>query len=132
MEEFGAEIAYPTIELICEINRRMILESDGLFVPPDNLLNRGSLEYILYTIEFPFYDTYTTPKEKAAGIAYYIITRHVFHDGNKRTAIQTAREFLIQNNFKLFLDTSIEDLALEIAQNRATEDQLLRWLHEHQ
>jgi death-on-curing protein len=132
MEEFGTEIAYPTIDQICEINRRMIQESYGLFVPPDNLLNRNSLEYILTTVEFPFYDMYTTPKEKAAAIAYSIITRHIFNDGNKRTAIQTAYEFLRLNNVNLFLHSSIVELSENIAENRATQDQLLKWLHEHQ
>ena len=47
MEEAGGGIVYPTLEQICEINRRMVSEFGGLFVPPDNSLNRNALEYIL-------------------------------------------------------------------------------------
>ena len=80
MEEFGKEIAYPTIEQICEVNRRMIEEFGGLFVPPNNLLNLDALEYILSAIKVTVYgrEIYSTLKEKASAIAYYIISRHVF------------------------------------------------------
>jgi len=132
MEDSGKEIAYPSIEDICEINRRMIEESDGLFFPPDNLLNLNSLEYILTNIEFPFYEMYTTIKEKAAALAYHIISRHVFNDGNKRTAAQAAFEFLRANDVSLFIDPSIVELTEEIAENRATQSEVLKWLHEHQ
>jgi death-on-curing protein len=136
MEGYGKEIAYPTIEQICEVNRRMVKEEEfgGLFVEPDNLLNLDALEYILDTIQFSMHgiNIYPTLKEKAAAVAHHIISRHVFHDGNKRTGTHIAWEFLRANGREVFLDESIVELTVAIAKNEASRGILLQWLHEHQ
>ena len=134
MEEFGEDIAYPTIEQICQVNRRMIAEFDGLFLPPNNLSNLHALEYILDAIKLSIYGytIYPTLKEKASAIAYHIISRHVFWDGNKRTAIHIAWEFLNSNGKSILLDSSIEELSVAIAARKATQDELLKWMHNHQ
>jgi|Deesub1362A_J573_1020465.scaffolds.fasta_scaffold18070_2 death-on-curing protein len=134
MEEIGPEIAYPTIEQIIDANRRLIKESGGSFTRPTNLRNRQSLEYILDAIAFPLFGTelYPSIKEKAAALAHRIITAHVFMDGNKRTGIHAAWEFLRANGISLNLDASVEDLAVDLALRRAGYDDLLKWLHSHQ
>jgi len=136
MEEYGEEIAYPTVEQICEVNRRMVKEEEfgGLFLEPDNLLNLGALEYILDAVQFSVHDVviYPTLKEKAAAIAHSIISRHVFHDGNKRTGTHIAWAFLRANGREVLLDHSIVDLTVAIADSGAPLEALLRWLHEHQ
>lgn len=132
MENFSREIAYPTVGQICEINRRMIEEFGGLFIPPNNLLNLDALEYTLDAVKSPFFGTYPTLKEKASAIAYHIISRHVFHDGNKRTGSHITWEFLRANGINLFLNSSIVELTIAIAKNEAMQDQLLEWLHKHQ
>lgn len=134
MEGFGRQVVYPTVEQICEVNRRMIDSFGGRFVPPDNFQNRGSLEYIIVAIESPLFgqDIYPTLKQKAAAIAYQIISRHVFIDGNKRTAVHTAWEFLQSNEIPLYLDPTIVDLAVAVAQGSAGYGELLEWLHSHQ
>lgn len=136
MENSGEEIAYPTIEQICEVNRRMIKEEEfgGSFVEPNNFLNSDALEYILDAIQFSVYGPaiYPTLKEKAAAVAHHIISRHVFHDGNKRTGTHIAWEFLRANKRDVSLDESIVELSVDIAKKEATEQDLLQWLHEHQ
>jgi death-on-curing protein len=136
MENSGQEIAYPTIEQICEVNRRMIEEEEfgGSFLEPDNLNNLNALEYILDAIQFSMYGItfYPTLKEKAAAIAHHIIARHVFHDGNKRTGAHIAWEFLRANGREVFLDQSIVELTIAIAKSEASQEVLLQWLHEHQ
>lgn len=136
MEKSGKEIVYPTVEQICEINRRMIEEEEfgGLFIEPDNLLNLDALEYILDASQFPVYGLviYPTLKEKAAAIAYHIIARHVFYDGNKRTGTHIAWEFLHANEREVFLDESIVELTVAIAKSETSQEVLLQWLHEHQ
>jgi death-on-curing protein len=134
MEEIGGGIVYPTLEQICEINRRMVSEFGGLFVPPNNLLNKSALEYILRIIQTDVfgYTPYPTLKEKASALAYHIITRHVFQDGNKRTAIHTAWEFLLSNDITLFLDQSIIDLSIDIAKGEIAQQEMFTWLHGHQ
>ena len=129
MEDLSGEIVYPSVEQICDVNRRMIKEFGGLFIPPDNLLNVNALEYILDTIKGSLFVSYPTLKEKVAAISYYIISRHVFHDGNKRTGTHIAWEFLHANGINLVLDQSIVDLVVSIAEGQSTQDQLLQWLH---
>jgi len=134
MDDFGSEVAYPTVEQICEVNRRMIDQFGGFFQPPDNLLNLDSLKYVLDITALPlcgFY-LYPTLKEKAAAIAHQIISRHIFHDGNKRTATSIAWEFLRSNGMPVFIEQSILGLTEAIAQRVATYEELLAWLHGHQ
>jgi len=134
MEETSGEIVYPRLEQIIDTNRQMIKKFGGFFLGTDNLINRSSIEYILDAIESNIsgIELYSTIKEKACAVAYYIISRHVFNDGNKRTATQVALEFLRANSVNIFIDESIIDLAVEIAKGKAEEKELLNWLHEHQ
>lgn len=134
MEEPRAAIAYPTIDQIIEVNRRMIQEFGGSFSPPTNLINRNSLEYILEAISRPVFGRhlFLSLKDKAAALAFEIIAAHVFIDGNKRTATHTAWEFLRSNQIGVYLDHSVEDIAVAVASRTASRDDLLSWLHSHQ
>jgi len=134
MENSGQDVAYPTLEQICDMNRRMIDTFDGIFYEPDNLLNRNSLEYILTAIEFPIagMQFYPTVKEKAAALAYTIIARHVFNDGCKRTGINIAAEFLSSNQNPVFMDEKVPELLKDIAEGKAGYEEMLDWLHNHQ
>jgi len=134
MEAFGSGVVYPTIEQIIDVNRQMIKTSGGSFTPPDNFHNRNSLEYILDAIANPIFKQFLYPSllEKAAALAYEIISCHVFLDGNKRTGIHIAWEFLRSNNMPIFLDSTIENLAINLANGTATRDDLLLWLRDNQ
>jgi len=73
-----------TVERILEINRRMIYEFGGIFFVGDhNLANPGSLEHVLVEIRGSLFgqELYPTVYEKAAILAWRIITGHIFHDG---------------------------------------------------
>lgn len=134
MEESGAEITYPTLEQVIDVNRRMVETSGGRFVQPDNFQNRAALEYILVAISSSIFEhsLFESLKQRAAALAFEIISSHVFIDGNKRTGIHIAWEFLRSINISLSLDHSVEDVAVQIAAGSATRDNLLEWLHDHQ
>jgi death-on-curing protein len=106
----------------------------GLFTPPKNLLNLGALEYILVNIIDTEWDAsnHLFLKEKAASLGYHIISRHVFNDGNKRTASHIVWEFLQANGVQVFLDETIIDLTLSIAEGTASSEDLYSWLTNHQ
>ncbi|MGB8213851.1 MAG: type II toxin-antitoxin system death-on-curing family toxin [Anaerolineales bacterium] len=133
MEKISSEIVYPTIEQIIDVNRRMIEISGGSFTPPDNFRNFSSLSYILVAIVYPIYgiNLFSTLIEKAAGLAYEIIASHIFLDGNKRTGLHIAWEFLKANGVEIYLDASAEEIALGIANKEATRDDLVNWLINH-
>jgi len=126
-------IAYPTVSQICEINHLMIEKYGGLFLPPNNISNSSSLEHVLTIIRVDLYGQmlYPTLEDKACAIAYHIIKGHVFFDGNKRTAMHTAWEFLRSNGVKVYLDSSIINLSLDIATGQKSQDDLLMWLLDH-
>lgn len=134
MEDPGREVVYPTVEQVCDVNRRMIKQFGGLFVTTDNLLNPDALEYVLDSVKSSVYghSIHHSLKEKASAIAYQIISRHVFWDGNKRTAIHIAWEFLHSNSVNLYLDPSIVELSVAIAAGESSQSELLRWLYDHQ
>ena len=133
MEELGFQIVYPTLDQIVEVNRRMIGSSGGYFVPPDNLRNRRSLEYVLAAVQFPLLGKLMYPaiEEKAAALAFEIIRSHVFFDGNKRTGIHVAWMLLRSNAIMVSLDDSIVDLAVRVAVGTASRSDLVVWLCNH-
>lgn len=134
MDCFSSNVAYLTSDQICDINRRMINKKGGLYTPPNNLLNPGALEYILEDIIEPNLDTsnHLTLKKKAAKMGHTIIAKHIFNDGNKRTAIHSAWEFLRANGVCVFIDPTIIDLALSMAQGKSTDKDFFSWLKDHQ
>lgn len=101
MENSSREIVYPTVNQICEINRRMIQEFGGLFIPPHNLFNPNALDYVLGAINFPIIESYnyTTVKEKATTLAYYIISR--FQDMFLMMEIKERELMLLGNSSML-------------------------------
>jgi death-on-curing protein len=112
----------------------MIEAVGGSFTPPDNGRNRRSLEYILDAIRFRIYDRelFPTLKEKAAALAYEIISAHVFIDGCKRTGVWIAYEFLVANAVPIVYDRTVEDIAVDMARGTAGREDFLHWLHSHQ
>jgi death-on-curing protein len=134
MERAGGEIKYPTFDQICDVNRRMIEQSGGIHIPPNNLRNRNSLEYILDAIKYEIFgdQLFLTLEEKAAALAYGIIRSHVFVDGNKRTALHIAWEFLASNGVEVDLhDESIINLVVRVAEGNSDREELTRWFETH-
>lgn len=134
MEAPSSEVAFPTRDGIVEANRLMIATFGGSFIPPCNLRNPNSLAYILEAVSRPVFDHHLFPslKEKAAALAFEIISAHVFFDGNKRTALYVAYEFLAANGVTLVLDDTAEGIAVAVAEQAANRDSLLQWMHDHQ
>ncbi len=74
------------------INRRTIEVHGGNFQAPDNLLNVDRLDYALEIVQSTVFGTpvYQEVWEVAAAYMFYIVTGHVFTDGNKRTGLEAA------------------------------------------
>jgi death-on-curing protein len=118
---------------ITEINRRIIEEFGGFFVEiDDNLLSRGSLEHVLDEIQGAVfgYEPYPTLVEKAAALSWRIIRGHVFHDGNKRTGMESCRLFLDLNKHTMRIDQDVVVMALRIANNEIEFSEFVSWLTE--
>jgi len=126
-------IRYINREIIIEINKEMIDRFGGVdFEGADNVRNPDSLSYILEAIQNPICgkDLYPMIFEKAAALGHQIICRHVFYDGNKRTAFESIRLFLFINNYYLRIDKGIVEKALEIAAGKVSIGNLAKWLEQ--
>ena len=120
-----------TVPDVIEINRRMTAHFGGIFFDgDDNLANRGSLEYVLAEIHGSLYELELYPDvfQKAGLIAWRIITGHIFHDGNKRTGMESCRLFLELNGYTLRMDMEIVDMALRIATHEISFEEFVEWL----
>ena len=124
-------IKFLEVEDVIEINRRMVLTYGGFFVEgDDNLANPGSLKYILEAVQGSFFghDPYPSLIEKAAALAWQIITVHVFHDGNKRTGMEACRLMLDLNGFTMKMDGEVIDVAIWISEGQISFGDLVQWL----
>jgi len=111
-------LRFPTRENILGLNRRHLGSTGGEFFEPENLLNQGSLEWVLEAIRYPLFGVIRYPSlaEKAAWLAWIIIRGHVFWDGNKRTGMSALEAMLRLNDYWLdAMDDEIEEVALRIA-----------------
>ena len=126
---------YPNREHIIRLNYQIITTSKGLFIPPNNLINPDSLEWVLNTIQYPLFDSYPTIEEKSALLCWTIIRSHIFNDGNKRTGMVALETFLNMNGEIINAsDVEIKDIALFVADHnnkKTSKSELIRWIHEH-
>jgi death-on-curing protein len=124
----------PTWEDIILLNHRLIEETGGLWIGPDNLRNSGSLKWVLEAIQYPLFgfDLYPTLAEKAALLAWIIIDDHVFHDGCKRTGMAALEVFILLNGYRLGASgDEIRDVAILVAQSTQigyTRDDFVSWV----
>ena len=133
MEHPRGYVVYPSFDDICAVNRRMIDASGGSFCSPANLSNPEALQYALDALSASVFghELYPSLEEKAAALAQAIISRHVFRDGNKRTAVHVMWELLRANGVPVYLDITVAGLARRIAAGEATYEDLLCWLRVH-
>jgi death-on-curing protein len=109
----------------------MIQQFGGIFfMGNDNLLNPGSLDFLIVTMQGSLLDIdpYPTIFEKAALLAWRIITGHIFIDGNKRTGMEACRLFLEINGYYLTIDDETVTMALSIAKNEIEFSTFLEWI----
>jgi len=124
-----------TIDEVVELNRQQIDLFGGLFLGANNFHNQASLEYALEAMNADSFgqELYPGLADKAALLAYTIIQNHVFHDGNKRTAISATRIFLLLNGFDLEIQQEVVDqeavsVALDVANSVLGREELAEWI----
>ena len=121
MGEVIKTLIFPTREDIIELNLYHIATTGGFCQGPDNLLNPGSLEWVLDAIQYPLFgvDCYPTVVEKASILVWTIISGHVFRDANKRTGISALKIFLRTNGYEVNASNAeLIKIALAIAESK--------------
>lgn len=125
---------YLTLDDICHINRDMIRRFGGTYIEEcHNLCNAGSLYYILEAIQYPLMgvDLYPTIIDKATALAWSIMTRHVFYDGNKRTGMEAALEFLETNGISTNFDRTVIDISVAAVIGSISLEDFREWIFTH-
>ncbi len=94
---------YLTADQIIQINKATIRQHGGNFIPPANILRAGALDYVVEIVQQTVFGekVYKEVYEIAAAYQFYIVTGHVFQDGNKRTGLGAALVFLEINHYQL-------------------------------
>jgi len=138
VEKASQPLKIPIRRDVIELNRRHIETTGGAYFEPDNLINAGSLEWVLDAIRHPLcgIEQYPTLAEKAALLAWVIIREHVFFDGCKRTGMSAMEIFIRLNGYQLdATDEEILEIALRIAGKHGegdfTLEDLIKWLRDH-
>ncbi|MEA1906128.1 MAG: type II toxin-antitoxin system death-on-curing family toxin [Euryarchaeota archaeon] len=117
-----AEIIIPSSDDIVTINKKL----------GGAILNPGSIDFLIARIE-----SKTKKKDYKRQIAtvsaifwYELIQNHPFIDGNKRTATETMKLFLKQNNLKLATPLGgLVYISLKIANNEISYPELIEWIY---
>jgi len=122
-------IKYLTVDDILEIHRLQIQEFGfgSRISSKSNLINPGSLYYVIEEMRDSLFGRELHPsiEEKAAILAYRIITEHVFFDGNKRTAMNSCELFFRLNGYRFAIDQAVFDMAIKIADGKMLKDSFL-------
>ncbi len=116
------EIIIPTSDDAIAINKRL----------GGSVLNRGAVDFLITKIESKISKKdYRRQIATISAILWYEIIRgHPFVDGNKRTATETMKLFLKQNNFKLNTPLSgLVYISLKVANNEIAYPELIEWIY---
>ena len=126
-------VRYLTCQEIIDVNREIISQTGGFIALAGEVRNPNSLSYLIEIVQTKFAgeELYPSLEQKAAVYAFNIITRSVFHDGNKRTGIACAFLFLRLNGCILsesIPEEEIVELALQIANREGNIAGVASWI----
>ncbi len=75
---------------------------------------------------------YPSKEEKAARLAYSLISNHAFVDGNKRIGVYIMLTFLEVNGIRIdCADDEIVELGLSVASGKMDYEAILAWILTH-
>lgn len=120
-----------TVDEIIMLHDKLLKATGGL----PGLRDRGLLESAVFSVSAGFEDIeqYPTVEEKAARLAYGLITNHAFMDGNKRVGILAMLMTLKLNGVVLrYSQQELIDLGLTVAGGETGYNEILRWLCQHE
>ena len=119
-----------TLEQVLSMQEYLIEQTGG----SAGILNR---EMLLSALNAPFQtfdgvELYPSLEEKAAKLAYFLISNHSFVDGNKRIGLYVMLVFLEINGVMLdFTQQELIDLGLGVASGELKDEDILAFIHAH-
>ena len=119
-----------TVDEIIMLHDKLLAATGGL----PGLRDRGLLESAVFSINAGFEDVerYPTIEEKAARLAYSLISNHAFADGNKRVGVLAMLMTLKLNGISIrYTQRELIDLGLAAASGKAGYEEILGWILRH-
>lgn len=119
-----------TVEEVLMLHDKLLAATGGL----PGLRDRGLLESAVLSVDAGFEDMeqYPTVEEKAARLAFALISNHPFADGNKRVGVLAMLMTLKLNGVKLrYTQRELVDLGLAAASGKAGYAEILKWVFKH-
>ncbi len=119
-----------TVDEIIMLHDKLLKATGGL----PGLRDRGLLESAVFGINAGFEDVeqYPSVEEKAARLAYALISNHAFVDGNKRVGVLAMLMTLRLNGIVLqYTQRELIDLGLGVANGKVDYHQILSWITLH-
>lgn len=119
-----------TADEIIMLHHKLLSATGGL----PGLRDRGLLESAVLGVNAGFEDVeqYPTVEEKAARLAYALISNHAFVDGNKRVGVLAMLMTLKLNGIVIrYTQRELIDLGLAVACSNIGYNEILMWLSRH-
>ena len=119
-----------TVDEIMELHEKLVAATGG----SAELRDRGLLESAVYSADASFDDVeiYPTIEEKAARLAYSLISNHAFVDGNKRIGVFVMLMTLRLNSIRLvYTQPELIELGLQAASGIMKYEEILNWIKAH-
>lgn len=119
-----------TKEKVLLLHQLLVQETGGA----DGLRDEGLLESAIESTYATFQgeELYPTKEEKAAWLAWSLISNHAFVDGNKRIGVCTMLSFLKANGINLLCtNQELIDLGLRVADGTYGYEYILGWIIRH-
>lgn len=126
---------YLTTDQLKTVNQRMIRATGGLYLAGEqNVVYPPSLDSLVNFVQTRIA---LRPQPSLWEMAAFYLDRltrdQVFHDGNKRTALEAARLFLEGAGYRLSLTPAHESVEFitNVARGGSTRDGIAVWLRAH-
>ncbi len=119
-----------TVDEIIDIHKKIVMATGG----SSELRDRALLESAVYAAEASFdnEEIYPTIQEKAARLAYGLISNHAFVDGNKRIGVFIMLMTLKLNGIKIYYtQKELSDMGLGVASGDLSYKDILNWINVH-
>lgn len=119
-----------TVDEIILLHEKLLAATGGT----PGLRDRGLLESAVYSACAGYGDIeqYPTVEEKAARLAFALVSNHAFIDGNKRVGMLVMLMTLTLNDITLhYTQGELIKLGLDTADGLARQREILRWIMEH-